>query len=138
MSSSSKWPAPPTATKQRSPPDWILDIIGEVLHGNTEQDDTPDNDSTNPSTNTSQSEQIDKKQARRDAELGDYSIPLDVFREEIRQGYKTATEKTTTSPSGRHLGHYKTLLADNDFAEFFITQCTLPVQHGFAQTDGSR
>ena len=41
-------------------------------------------------------------------------------------------EKTTTSPSGRHLGHYKTLMADDDFAGFFITQCTLPVQYGFA------
>ena len=49
-----------------------------------------------------------------------------------RQGYKLWKEKTTTSPSGRHLSHYKTLMTDDDFAEFFITQCTLPVQHGFA------
>ena len=41
-------------------------------------------------------------------------------------------EKTTTSPSGRNLGHYKTLMANDNFSDFIITQCTLPVQHGFA------
>ena len=42
------------------------------------------------------------------------------------------TEKTTPSPSGRHLGHYKTLMANDDFADFLRTQCALPTQHSFA------
>ena len=32
-------------------------------------------------------------------------IPLTISRNEIRQGFKIWTERTATSPSGRHLGH---------------------------------
>ena len=46
---------PPTATKQRSPTDWILDSIDKVLHSNTTQEAKPEEDSTTPTTNISQS-----------------------------------------------------------------------------------
>ena len=42
-------------------------------------------------------------------------IPL----EDFKAGYKKWHERTTTSPSGRHLGHYHALLAPdgNDYSE---------------------
>ena len=52
----------------------------------------------------------------------------------MRQGFKIWTESTATSPSGRHLGRYKTLVQDDDMADFFITQIELPLQFGFAPT----
>ena len=41
-------------------------------------------------------------------------------------------QKKNYLPSGKYFGYYKTLMEDNDFAEFFIIQCTLPLQYKFA------
>ena len=52
----------------------------------------------------------------------------------MRKGFKIWTESTATSPSGRHLGHYKALVQDDDMADFLITQMELPLRFGFAPT----
>ena len=41
-------------------------------------------------------------------------------------------EQTSTSPSGRHLGHYKTIIKDRDIVQYYCTMCILPLQYGFA------
>ena len=41
-------------------------------------------------------------------------------------------EKTSTSPSGRHLGHYKAIIRDRKIAQLYGIMCELPVKHGFA------
>ena len=41
-------------------------------------------------------------------------LPIDrISEQDVAQGYKKWREATTTSPSGRHLGHYKALLRTN-------------------------
>jgi hypothetical protein len=39
-------------------------------------------------------------------------IPIEVTAEDLTKGFKTWRESTSTSPSGRHLGHYKALIQD--------------------------
>jgi hypothetical protein len=41
-------------------------------------------------------------------------------------------ETTSTSPSGRHLGHYKTTLLDDRMTALHVAMLNLPVMHGFA------
>ena len=59
-------------------------------------------------------------------------ISLQISRDELRKGFKLWKESTATSPSGRHLGHYKSLVGDDDYADYLITQIELPIQFGFA------
>ena len=41
-------------------------------------------------------------------------------------------ETTSTSPSGRHLGHYKTALFDDWITALHVAMLNLPIMHGFA------
>ena len=70
--------------------------------------------------------------SRDEEDQHDYNISLNISCKEIREGFKLRIEKISTSPSGRHLGNSKTLLSDNDFVNFFILQCILPLQYSFA------
>ena len=40
-------------------------------------------------------------------------------------------ETTSTSPSGRHLGHYKTALLDNRVTVLHVAMLNLPIMYGF-------
>ena len=40
-------------------------------------------------------------------------------------------EKTTTSPSGRHLGHYKAILQEPDLIQYHCIMASLPLTYGF-------
>ena len=41
-------------------------------------------------------------------------------------------ETTSTSPSGRHLGHYKAIIGDTTLAQIFTTMTALPLKYGVA------
>ena len=41
-------------------------------------------------------------------------------------------EKTSTSPSGRHLGHYKAILQQPTLIDYHCIMATLPLVYGFA------
>ena len=41
-------------------------------------------------------------------------------------------ETTSTSPSGRHLGHYKTAILDDDVAQLHVDMINFPITYGFA------
>ena len=41
-------------------------------------------------------------------------------------------ETTSTSPSGRHLGHYRTAILDSDIVKLHTQLLNLPIAHGFA------
>jgi hypothetical protein len=40
------------------------------------------------------------------------AIDTDITEQDVKKGFAKWTESTTTSPSGRHLGHYKALIQD--------------------------
>ena len=41
-------------------------------------------------------------------------------------------ESTTTSPSGRHLGHYKAILESPELIEYHCIMASIPLHFGFA------
>jgi hypothetical protein len=41
-------------------------------------------------------------------------------------------ESTSTSPSGRHLGHYKAAILDEDITHLHVDMLNIPIQIGFA------
>ena len=45
-------------------------------------------------------------------------IPIELSAEELCRGFKSRREATTTSPSGRHLGHYKALIQEPTLLSF--------------------
>ena len=71
----------------------------------------------------------------------DVKAPTELETEEINtiitpdqfiSAIKIWKEQTSTSPSGRHLGHYKTIIKDRVIVQYYCTMCKLPLQYGFA------
>ena len=52
--------------------------------------------------------------------------------EEFKMHVKKWKETTSTSPSGRHLGHYRTAVLDDRVASLHTDMLNIPIQHGFA------
>jgi hypothetical protein len=52
--------------------------------------------------------------------------------EDFVSTYKKAHESTTSSPSGRHIGHYKAILKDPTLVTMQADMMPLPFQVGFA------
>ena len=93
-----------------------------------------DENSDSDSDSDTEPEPSDPEDPRPDPPDQQPKISLEISREELRKGFKIWTEATATSPSGRHLGHYKVLVQDDDMADFLIVQITLPLKYGFAPT----
>jgi hypothetical protein len=51
--------------------------------------------------------------------------------DEFNQGFKLAAEKTSSSPSGRHLGHYKSSLKDDILCLVHSILMSTPFEFGF-------
>jgi hypothetical protein len=52
--------------------------------------------------------------------------------EEFVSTYKAASENTSSSPSGRHIGHYKAVLDDPILVQLHSRMISIPFQAGFA------
>jgi len=52
--------------------------------------------------------------------------------EEFGSTYTIANEQTSSSPSGRHIGHYKAILEDPLLVRLHSTMMSIPFQVGFA------
>jgi hypothetical protein len=46
-------------------------------------------------------------------------------------GFSKWSENTATSPSGRTLNHYKTIITDDELCFFVVAMINLPIQYGF-------
>ena len=66
------------------------------------------------------------------AQLNKEQIKIDMDEEDYIQMFSKWNEKTTTSPSGRHLGHYKDILQQPDLIKYHCIMATLPLKYGFA------
>ena len=51
---------------------------------------------------------------------------------DVKKCVKPWKETTSTSPSGRHLGHYKTSILDDDVAQLHVDMINFPITYGFA------
>jgi len=52
--------------------------------------------------------------------------------EDFKKCVQRWKETTPTSPSGRHLGHYKTAILDDEVAQLLVDMINFPITHGFA------
>jgi hypothetical protein len=59
-------------------------------------------------------------------------IPYTITKEDVKEGFKKWKERTSTSPSGRHLGNYKTWIQDNELLETLTIMIQIPIKFGFA------
>ena len=59
-------------------------------------------------------------------------INIDITKKDFHQIFSKWKESTTTSPSGRHLGHYKAILETPELIEFHCIMASLPIKFGFA------
>ena len=59
-------------------------------------------------------------------------ISTTITNEQFISSVKDWKESTSTSPSGRHLGHYRTAILDSDVADLHTQLLNLPIANGFA------
>ena len=52
--------------------------------------------------------------------------------EDFQNTVKKWKESTSTSPSGRHLGHYRAAILDDDITQLHVDMLNIPIQLGFA------
>jgi hypothetical protein len=57
-----------------------------------------------------------------------------ITKEEFSYLYKILPEATSSSPSGRHLGHYKVASSDEYLADLHSTMMSIPYEAGFSPT----
>ena len=62
----------------------------------------------------------------------EHLINTDITKKDFHQMFSKWKESTTTSPSGRHLGHYKAILETLELIEFHCIMASLPIKFGFA------
>ena len=56
---------------------------------------------------------------------------IDCALEDLSDGFKMLSEDISSSPSGRHIGHYKAVLGDLDICTMYATVLSIPFKHGF-------
>jgi hypothetical protein len=59
-------------------------------------------------------------------------ITTDISEDEVVSGFKGWKECTSTSPSGRHLGHYKAIIQDPTLLQCFVKFMNIVVARGIA------
>ena len=59
-------------------------------------------------------------------------LPTEVTSEDITRGFKGWKESTSTSPSGRHLGHYKAIIQDPILIESFRQFFNIAISRGIS------
>ncbi|KAI2492599.1 hypothetical protein MHU86_21949 [Fragilaria crotonensis] len=74
--------------------------------------------------------QVFLEECRRPASVKPISTTISV--EQFIRTVKEWKESTSTSPSGRHLGHYRTAILDDDTAHLHTQLLNLPIANGFA------
>ena len=57
-------------------------------------------------------------------------IPSEISTDDVKYGFKHWRESTSTSPSGRHLGHYRSLIQDTTLLSCFVKFLNIAVQSG--------
>jgi hypothetical protein len=66
------------------------------------------------------------------AQLNQEQIKIDMEPDDYTAIFSKWNEKTSTSPSGRHLGHYKAILQQPELIQYHCIMATLPLTYGFA------
>jgi hypothetical protein len=54
-----------------------------------------------------------------------------ISHKDFSNGFKLLSEDLSSSPSGRHIGHYKAALGDEELCTMYATILSLPFKHGY-------
>jgi len=74
-----------------------------------------------------------RKMARPDDIQADLTrISEDISTDDVYYGFRKWRETTSTSPSGRHLGHYKSWIQDDELLEMLTNMLRIVAKFGFA------
>ena len=62
--------------------------------------------------------------------------PVDttITTQDFQKGFRKLPDKTSSSPSGRHITHYKILAIDPDLSQILARAITVPFTHSFSPT----
>ena len=73
------------------------------------------------------------KQRFNSDKLGDEALKIidPITTEDFFHYFKKKREKTETSPSGRHMGHYKAILRNEGLVRLHLLMINIPLQCGF-------
>ena len=52
--------------------------------------------------------------------------------QDFQQGFKKLSNRTSSSPSGRHITHYKILATDPELSQILARAITMPFTYGFS------
>jgi hypothetical protein len=74
--------------------------------------------------------QVFQEECQRPSNVPEISafVSLEDFKKRVQRWKET----TSTSPSGRHLGHYKTAILDDEVVQLLVDMINFPITHGFA------
>ena len=61
-------------------------------------------------------------------------IDITITAEDFTSGFAKVHERISSSPSGRHMGHYKAAIRHKRLAQMYATMMDLPMKHQFAPT----
>ena len=50
--------------------------------------------------------------------------------EDFSKGFKRLSENLSSSPSGRHIGHYKAVIGDEELCTLYARIISIPFKHG--------
>jgi hypothetical protein len=60
------------------------------------------------------------------------AIPTEIAADDVIYGFRKWHESTSTSPSGRHLGHYRSLIQHSVLLDCFIKFLNIAISNGIA------
>ena len=73
-----------------------------------------------------------KRTTKPPTKFSNSQISTNILPEDFIKCYKHWKETTASSPSGRHIGHYKALINKPDIVAYFCKMLRLPLRYGFA------
>jgi hypothetical protein len=59
-------------------------------------------------------------------------LPVNITKEEFQANYRIVKERTSSSVSGRHVGHYKAAVQDDTLSTIHSTMMSIPYKVGFS------
>lgn len=108
--------------REEDPALWLKNNIETILNTQEENENPQTTKQTQPHTTSPLS----------CPSLTRTEISTELTVQQFISGIKIWKETTSTSPSGRHLGHYKAIIRDAELAQLFTTLTSLPLKYGFA------
>ena len=105
--------------EQDHPDQWVYEAINYILE--------PDMDHPVTSKYFKRPPETIKRTTKPPTKFSNSQISTNILPEDFIKCYKHWKETTASSPSGRHIGHYKALINEPDIVAYFCKMLRLPL-----------